>query len=60
MIRSMSYFITWIFVFIDELSTPAIKSLIHEVKAEDFFMRVLSGTKDFEKLGKHFSNISQY
>ena len=40
-------------VFIDELSTPAIKSLIHEVKKEDFHAGII-WNKDFEKLSKAF------
>jgi ADP-ribose pyrophosphatase YjhB (NUDIX family) len=40
-------------VFIDELSVPAIKSLIHELKKEDFHAGVL-WNNDFVKLQKAF------
>jgi len=40
-------------VFIDELSSPAIKSLIHEIKKEDFHAGIIWNT-DFEKLKKAF------
>ena len=40
-------------VFIDELSTPAIKSLLHEIKKEDFHAGII-WNKDFEKLKKAF------
>jgi len=47
-------------VFIDELSSPAIKSLIHEIKKEDFHAGII-WNNDFEKLQKaffkHFSVI---
>ncbi len=40
-------------VFIDELSSPAIKSLIHEIKKEDFHAGILWNS-DLEKLQKAF------
>lgn len=40
-------------VFIDELSSPAIKSLIHEIKKEDFHAGIIWNS-DFEKLKKAF------
>lgn len=40
-------------VFIDELSSPAIKSLIHEVKREDFHAGIIWNS-DLEKLRKAF------
>jgi len=40
-------------VFIDELSSPAIKSLLHEIKKEDFHAGILLH-KNFEKLKKDF------
>ncbi|MEO6404561.1 MAG: NUDIX domain-containing protein [Ferruginibacter sp.] len=47
-------------VFIDELSTPAINSLLHEIKKEEFHAGIL-WNKDLEKLKKaffkHFSII---
>ncbi len=47
-------------VFIDELSTPAINSLLHEIKKENFHAGVVFD-KDFKKLKKmffkHFTSI---
>lgn len=40
-------------VFVDELSTPAIKSLVHEIKKEGFHAGIL-WNNDFEKLKKAF------
>lgn len=40
-------------VFIDELSTPAINSLLHEIKKDDFHAGII-WNKDFEKLKKAF------
>lgn len=40
-------------VFIDELSTPAIKSLLHEIKKDDFHAGII-WNKDLEKLKKAF------
>ena len=40
-------------IFIDELSTPAINSLLHEIKKEEFHSGIIWG-KDFEKLRKAF------
>ncbi|MDB5202788.1 MAG: hypothetical protein JWQ27_2197 [Ferruginibacter sp.] len=40
-------------VFIDELSTPAINSLLHEIKKDDFHAGVI-WNKDLEKLKKLF------
>lgn len=40
-------------VFVDELSTPAIKSLLHEIKKDDFHAGIIWNT-DFEKLKKSF------
>lgn len=40
-------------VFIDELSTPAINSLLHEIKKDDFHAGVILD-EDFEKLRKDF------
>lgn len=40
-------------VFIDEVSNPAIKSLLHEIKKEDFHAGVL-WSEDLEKLKKLF------
>ncbi len=40
-------------VFIDELSTPAINSLLHEIKKEEFHAGIL-WNKDLEKLKKSF------
>ena len=40
-------------VFIDELSTPAINSLLHEIKKDDFHAGVIID-KDLEKLKKSF------
>ena len=40
-------------VFIDELSTPAIKSLFHEIKKQDFHAGII-WHDDFEKLKKAF------
>lgn len=40
-------------VYIDELSTPAINSLIHEIKKEDFHAGIIF-SPDFEKLKKSF------
>ncbi len=40
-------------VFIDELSTPAIKSLLHEIKKDDFHAGII-WNKDIEKLKKAF------
>lgn len=40
-------------VFIDELSTPAINSLLHEIKKEEFHAGVI-WNKDFDKLKKAF------
>jgi 8-oxo-dGTP pyrophosphatase MutT (NUDIX family) len=41
-------------VFIDELSSPAINSLLHEIKKEDFHAGIIIH-KNFEKLRKDFS-----
>lgn len=40
-------------VFIDELSTPAINSLLHEIKKDDFHSGIL-WNKDIDKLKKSF------
>ncbi len=40
-------------VFIDELSSPAINSLLHEIKKEDFHAGII-WNKDLEKLKKAF------
>ena len=40
-------------VFIDELSSPAINSLLHEIKKEDFHAGIIMHN-DFEKLKKDF------
>lgn len=40
-------------IFIDEASTPAINSLLHEIKKEQFHAGVLQHT-DLIKLKKHF------
>ncbi len=40
-------------VFIDELSTPAINSLLHEIKKDAFHAGIL-WNKDLEKLKKSF------
>lgn len=40
-------------VFIDELSSPAIKSLLHEIKKEDFHAGIIIH-RNFEKLKKDF------
>ncbi|MBS1757373.1 MAG: NUDIX domain-containing protein [Bacteroidetes bacterium] len=40
-------------VFIDELSTPAINSLLHEIKKESFHAGIILSS-DFEKLKKSF------
>src|SRR6476661_1663707 len=40
-------------VFIDELSSPAINSLLHEIKKEDFHAGIIIH-KNFEKLKKDF------
>lgn len=40
-------------IFIDEASSPAINSLLHEIKKEQFHAGVLQHT-DLEKLKKHF------
>jgi len=40
-------------VFVDELSSPAIKSLIHEIKKEDFHAGIIWNS-DLEKLQKAF------
>lgn len=40
-------------VYIDEISGPAIKSLLHEIKKEEFHAGVLLNT-DLEKLKKPF------
>ena len=40
-------------VFVDELSAPAIKSLLHEIKKEEFHAGVLWNT-DMDKLKKAF------
>ena len=40
-------------VFIDELSTPAINSLLHEIKKESFHAGIIV-SKDLEKLKKEF------
>ena len=47
-------------VFVDELSTPAIKSMVHEIRKDDFHAGIL-WNKDLEKLQraffKHFTVI---
>ena len=40
-------------VFVDELSSPAIKALLHEIKKPDFHAGII-WNKDFEKLRKAF------
>jgi ADP-ribose pyrophosphatase YjhB (NUDIX family) len=40
-------------VFVDELSSPAIKSMVHEIKKDDFHAGIL-WNKDIEKLQKAF------
>ena len=40
-------------VFIDELNTPAIHALLHEIKKEDFHAGII-WNKDFQKLKKMF------
>jgi 8-oxo-dGTP pyrophosphatase MutT (NUDIX family) len=40
-------------VFVDELSNPAIKSLLHEIRKEDFHAGII-WNQDFEKLKKAF------
>ena len=40
-------------VFVDELSSPAIKSMVHEIKKDDFHAGIL-WNKDIEKLKKAF------
>lgn len=40
-------------VFVDELSTPAINALLHEIKKEDFHAGII-WNEDFEKLKKSF------
>ncbi len=40
-------------IFVDELSTPAIKSLLHEIKKDEFHAGIIWNT-DFEKLQKSF------